>query len=281
MTCMEMVSAKAITYRNEKTWDLMKTVEEERPVVLQLFGSEPEILAQAKEMIRDIPYDILDVNMGCPMPKIVNNGEGSALMKAPEKIEEIVRALAPVTVKLRSGWDADHINAVECALAAEAGGASAVTIHARTRDQYYMGSADYNVIRAVKDALQIPVMGSGDVRDGVSARRMFEETGCDGLMIARAAQGNPFVFREVTGFLQGDKDIAPPTDAELLETVLRHARMLTEQKGEYIAVREMRKHLSWYTTGRKGSARVRARMSSLTDMESLEQMCREVFDKQG
>lgn len=315
--CMEMVSAKAITYRNEKTWDLMRISEEERPVVLQLFGSEPEIMARAKEMIADIPYDILDINMGCPMPKIVNNGEGSALMKDPRLIEELVRSVvgesagtgtvthfspgsdqpensaekrvsvpvphdSPVTVKLRSGFDEAHINAVECALAAEAGGASAVTIHARTREQYYTGRADYSVIRAVREAVHIPVIGSGDVTDGPSAVRMIEETGCDGIMIARAAQGNPWIFREVTGFLADAKEIIPrPTDAEMCETILAHARMLTEQKGEYIAVREMRKHLAWYTAGRKGSARLRGRMNTIASMNDIEQMCHEIFDKQG
>ena len=295
--CMEMVSAKAITYRNLKTWELMKTTEAERPVVLQLFGSEPEIMARAKEMIRDIPYDILDINMGCPMPKIVNNGEGSALMKNPKLIEELVRSVvgekydsvpvplsyfSPVTVKLRSGFDAAHINAVECALAAQAGGASAVTIHARTRDQYYAGRADYSVIRAVKEAVHIPVIASGDVTDGPSAVRMFEETGCDGIMIARAAQGNPWIFREVTGFLADAKEtIARPADDEMLRTVLRHARMLAAQKGEYIATREMRKHLAWYTAGRKGSARFRGKLNAIVSLEDLEQMCHEIFDKQG
>ncbi|MBQ9513167.1 MAG: tRNA dihydrouridine synthase DusB [Lachnospiraceae bacterium] len=312
----EMVSAKAITYRNEKTWDLMKTDENEHPVALQLFGSEPEIMARAKEMIADVAYDILDINMGCPMPKIVNNGEGSALMKNPRLIEELVRSVAgesagtgtlthfspsgeqpetlaekrvsvpvplthPITVKLRSGFDDAHINAVECALAAQAGGASAVTIHARTREQYYTGSADYSVIRAVKEALRIPVIGSGDVTDASSAILMFEETGCDGIMIARAAQGNPWIFREIITYLATGKMPKRPDDAEILSLVLRHARMLTALKGEYIAVREMRKHLAWYTTGRKGSAKLRGQLSAITDMETLERMCLSIFDKSG
>ena len=282
LVCMEMVSAKAIIYKNRNTNMLLEIHPEERPVSLQLFGSEPAIMQEAVEMIKDRPYDILDVNMGCPVPKVVGNGEGSALMKKPELIEEIVAALVkvsdrPVTVKIRKSFNEEMVNAVECALAAQQGGAAAVAVHGRTREQFYYGNADWSIIRDVKEALNIPVIGNGDVVDGESAQRMFDETGCDGVMVARAAQGNPFLFREIKSYFETGKACERPSNQEIYDTVIRHADLQLQYKGEYIGIREMRKHVSWYTTGMIGSAKFRNEINQMTDMESLKEACRKVM----
>ncbi|MBE5835287.1 MAG: tRNA dihydrouridine synthase DusB [Butyrivibrio sp.] len=282
LVCMEMVSAKAITYKNKNTDKLMDIHPLEHPVSLQLFGSEPDVMAEATRMIADKPYDILDVNMGCPVPKVVGNGEGSALMKKPELIEEIVKALVsatdrPVTVKIRKGFNDNSINAVECALAAQQGGAAAVAVHGRTREQYYSGKADWSIIAKVKDAVNIPVIGNGDVVDGPSAKALFEETGCDGIMIARTAQGNPWIFREVVSYLKGEGTPDRPSPQEVYDTVMRHADLQLEYKGEYIGIREMRKHVSWYTAGYPGSARFRNIINQMEDMESLKKACGDIF----
>jgi nifR3 family TIM-barrel protein len=282
LVCMEMVSAKAITYKNKNTDKLMDIHPSEHPVSLQLFGSEPDVMAEATRMIADKPYDILDVNMGCPVPKVVGNGEGSALMKKPELIEEIVKALVsatdrPVTVKIRKGFNDNSINAVECALAAQQGGAAAVAVHGRTREQYYSGKADWSIIAKVKDAVNIPVIGNGDVVDGPSAKALFEETGCDGIMIARAAQGNPWIFREVVSYLKGEGTPDRPSPHEVYDTVMRHAELQLEYKGENIGIREMRKHVSWYTAGYPGSARFRNIINQMEDMESLKKACADIF----
>ena len=282
LVCMEMVSAKAIIYKNRNTGMLMEIHPEEHPVSLQLFGSEPAIMQEAVEMIKDRPYDILDVNMGCPVPKVVSNGEGSALMKKPELIEEIVAALTkvsdrPVTVKIRKGFNDQSINAVECALAAQQGGAAAIAVHGRTREQFYMGEADWNIIRQVKEAVKVPVIGNGDVTDGESAKRMFEETGCDGVMVARAAQGNPFIFREIKSFFETGENCKRPDSKEIYDTVIRHADLQLQYKGEYIGIREMRKHVSWYTYGMPGSAKFRNEINQMTDMESLKRACAAVM----
>ena len=282
LVCMEMVSAKAITYKNKNTDKIMDIHPSEHPVSLQLFGSEPDVMAEATRMIADKPYDILDVNMGCPVPKVVGNGEGSALMKKPELIEEIVKALVsatdrPVTVKIRKGFNDNSINAVECAFAAQQGGAAAVAVHGRTREQYYSGKADWSIIAKVKDAVNIPVIGNGDVVDGPSAKALFEETGCDGIMIARAAQGNPWIFREVVSYLKGEGTPDRPSPQEVYDTVMRHADLQLEYKGEYIGIREMRKHVSWYTAGYPGSARFRNIINQMEDMESLKKACGDIF----
>jgi nifR3 family TIM-barrel protein len=282
LVCMEMVSAKAIIYKNRNTNMLLEIHPYEHPVSLQLFGSEPEIMQQAVEMIKDRPYDILDVNMGCPVPKVVSNGEGSALMKDPALIEKIVSALVqvsdrPVTVKIRKGFTDNSINAVECALAAEAGGAAAVAVHGRTREQFYSGKADWEIIRQVKEAVKIPVIGNGDVVDGPSAKAMFEQTGCDGVMVARAAQGNPFIFREIKSFFEEGKACERPSRKEVYDTVIRHADMQLKYKGEYIGIREMRKHVSWYTFGMPGSARFRNEINQMTDMDTLKEACGKIM----
>ncbi len=284
LVCMEMVSAKAITYKNKNTGMLMEIHEGEHPVSLQLFGSEPDVMQQAVEMIKDRPYDILDVNMGCPVPKVVGNGEGSALMKRPELIEEIVAALVrvsdrPVTVKIRKGFNDNSVNAVECALAAEAGGAAAVAVHGRTREQYYSGKADWGIIARVKEAVKIPVIGNGDVVDGPSAKAMFDETGCDGVMVARAAQGNPFIFREIKSFFENGEKCPRPTNKEIYDVVIRHADLQLKYKGDYIGIREMRKHVSWYTTGMAGSAKFRNVINQMEDMDALKKACAEIMLK--
>lgn len=282
LVCMEMVSAKAVTYHNRNTQMLLQIHPQEHPVSLQIFGSEPAVMAQAVGMLQEMDYDILDINMGCPVPKIVGNGEGSALMKNPKLIEQIVKAVSqatdrPVTVKIRKGFTEKSINAVECALAAQEGGAAAVTVHGRTREQYYNGSADWCIIRQVKEALQIPVIGNGDVTDGISAKRMFEETGCDGIMTARAAQGNPWIFAEITSYLRDGSNPERPLAQEVYDTVIRHADLQLQYKGEYIGIREMRKHVSWYSTGYPGSARFRAQINCMEDMEALKRACHAVF----
>ena len=306
----ELISAKAITFRNKNTAAMLQTHPEEGTVAVQLFGHEPEVFAEAVRRMgeledgssgfsrddkdtrdnRGVRYDILDINMGCPVPKVVGNGEGSALMKDPRLIEEIVRACVsavkqdeagtafrPVTVKMRSGFDTEHVNAVECALAAEAGGASAVTVHARTRDRMYSGKADWRIIRAVKEAVNIPVIGNGDVTDGKSAKAMMEETGCDGVMVARGAQGNPWIFREILHYLETGEEKENPSAEEKLQMVERHLELLTAYKGEYTAVREMRGHLAHYTKGMQGAARMREAVNTTDNSVALREACRRFF----
>ena len=282
LICMEMVSAKAIYYNNKNTEELMRIHPQERPVSLQLFGSDPQIISEMAKKIEERPFDILDLNMGCPVPKVVNNGEGSALMKDPKLVEEILSRLVkaiskPVTVKIRKGFNDASINAVEIARIAEACGVSAIAVHGRTREQYYSGRADWDIIRQVKEAVKIPVIGNGDVTDPQKAEEMLSATGCDGVMIARAAQGNPWIFREVVHYLETKTLLPPPAMAEKKDTILRHAALQMEYKGEYTAVREMRKHLSWYTAGMPNSAKFRQTINSMESMEELLRGVEEIF----
>lgn len=286
LLCMEMVSAKAIYYGSKNTEELMKISPAEMPVSLQLFGSDADIMADMAKKIEEKPFAILDINMGCPVPKVVNNGEGSALMKNPKLAEEIITKMVkavkkPVTVKIRKGFDEAHLNAVEMAKIAEASGAAAVAVHGRTREQYYAGKADWDCIRAVKEAVKIPVIGNGDVTDALSAKRLLKETGCDGVMVGRAAQGNPFIFREITEYLETGVIPPKPTSAEVRATIERHARMQMEEKGEYTGVREMRKHLSWYTVGYPNSAKYRQMINSMETMEELLHSLDMVFPKEA
>ena len=276
MVCTEMVSAKAIYYNNKNTKELLTIDKNEGPVSLQLFGSEPKLMAEMAKRIEEIPFDILDFNMGCPVPKVVNNGEGSALMKNPVLAGHIIEAMAnaiskPVTVKIRAGFDAEHINAVEIAKIAENSGAAAITVHARTREQYYSGKADREIIRLVKEAVSIPVIGNGDIDCYESAKHMLEFTGCDGVAIGRGAEGNPWIFEELNAKYAG-LDYNKPSLAEVKEMIMRHARMLIDYKGEYIGIREMRKHAAWYTAGFKGVSKLRGRLNEASSIESLEEI---------
>lgn len=274
LLCMEMVSAKAIYYNSKNTEELMEIRPQECPVSLQLFGSDADIMAEMAKRIEERPFAILDINMGCPVPKVVNNHEGSALMKNPKLVEEIVykvsRAISkPVTVKIRRGFDDAHLNAVEIAQIAESAGAAAVAVHGRTREQYYAGKADWDCIRDVKKAVKIPVIGNGDIVDAQSAKAMLNHTGCDGIMIGRGAQGNPWIFKEVVTYLETGIIPERPTREEVRRTVEKHARLQLEIKGEYIGVREMRKHLAWYTTGYPNSARFRQMINTMETMDEL------------
>lgn len=282
LVCMEMVSAKAIYYNNKNTDMLMEIHPQEGPVSLQLFGSDPKIMGEMAKRIEERPFSILDVNMGCPVPKVVNNHEGSALMKDPKLVEEIVTSLVkavdkPVTVKIRKGFDDSLVNAVEIAKIAEACGAAAVAVHGRTREQYYSGKADWEIIARVKDALTIPVIGNGDVTDIESAQKMFEQTGCDGVMIGRAVRGNPFLFRELVYFEQTGKQCAKASPKEVKEAILKHAALQIQYKGEYTAVREMRKHISWYSAGYPGSTKLRAKINEMENMEDILAIVEKIF----
>ena len=279
---MEMVSAKAVSFHNKNTEALMEIAEGENPIALQLFGSDPHIMAETAREIEERPFDILDINMGCPVPKVVNNGEGSALMKEPEKVEAIVSGVVkavskPVTVKIRKGFDENHINAVEIAKIIESAGAAAIAVHGRTREQYYSGEADWEIIRRVKEAVSIPVMGNGDVTSPFRAKQILEETGCDGVMIGRAARGNPWIFGETAEYLKTGIVPARPSRQKVKEMILRHCELQLRYKGEYTGIREMRKHVAWYTAGYPHSAKLRGRVNEIESMDALKALLEESF----
>ena len=270
----EMVSAKAISYRNRNTLPLMEISPKEHPVALQIFGSEPELMAEVARSIEDQPFDILDINMGCPVPKVVNNGEGSALLKDPELIRKIVSAVSravkkPVTVKMRIGFEGADVDPVEIAKIMEDAGAAAIAVHGRTRQQYYSGKADWDTIRKIKEAVSVPVIGNGDVDSPKKAEAMLKETGCDGVMIGRAVRGNPWIFREMNYYFETGELLPRPSVEELKEMILRHARHQIEKKGEYTGIREMRKHVAWYTAGMRHSAGIRRESNLISGYEEL------------
>ena len=280
LLCMEMVSSKAIQYNNKNTKALLEIHPEELPVSLQLFGSDPDVISEIAKRIEELPFSILDINMGCPVPKIVKNGEGSALMKNPKLVYEIVRKTAraiqkPVTVKIRKGFDDTCINAVEIAKIIEDAGGKAVAVHGRTREQYYSGKADWDIIRQVKEAVSIPVIGNGDVVSGESAIAIQKETGCDGVMIGRGAQGNPWIFSELLEYERTGKMPLRPSVEAIKKMMIRHAQLQMQYKGEYLGIREMRKHVSWYTSGLPNSAKLRDEINRVESYEELEQLLEE------
>ena len=277
MMCTEMVSAKGLYYGNRKSEPLMATDPKEIPVAIQIFGSDPEIMGQMAAKVNDGRFQMIDINMGCPVPKIVNNGDGSALMKNPELAGKVIKAVVdavdiPVTVKIRKGFNDELINAPEMAQVAQENGAAAIAVHGRTREQYYSGKADWDIIRQVKEAVKIPVIGNGDVFTPEDAKRLFEETGCDGIMVGRGAKGNPWIFKRITHYLETGELLPGPTLMEVRDMILRHGKMLTEYKGEMIAMREMRSHMAWYTKGMRNSAALRCEINQVETLEGLAEL---------
>ena len=277
LICMEMVSAKAISFHNKNTEALMEINPSEHPVSLQLFGSEPELMAEVAKSIEERPFDILDINMGCPVPKVVNNGEGSALLKKPDLIVEIVKKVSsaikkPLTVKVRIGFENEPVDIVEIAKRVEDAGAAAIAVHGRTRQQYYSGVADWDAIRRVKEAVSIPVIGNGDVDSPKKAEALIKETGCDAVMIGRAVRGNPWIFREMNHYFTTGEILERPSVQEVREMILRHARAQIEVKGEFTGIREMRKHVAWYTAGMRHSAGLRRESNTIACYEDLEKL---------
>lgn len=282
----EMVSAKAILYNNKNTEALLNVTEGENPIAVQLFGSDPQIMADMAKRLEERPFDVIDVNMGCPVPKVVNNGEGSALMKDPVLVGRIVEAMAnainkPVTVKIRAGFNSQSINAPEIARIIQESGGAAVAVHGRTREQYYSGKADWDVIARVKANVTIPVIGNGDILTGQDAVDMMKQTGCDGVMIGRGARGNPWIFNQINEYLSSGREMVQPDITQIRDMILRHARMLVEVKGEYTGIREMRKHFAWYTAGMKHASGLRNEVNHVEHMEQLEALCEALTEMCG
>jgi tRNA-dihydrouridine synthase B len=276
----EMVSAKGLYYEDKKTETLLQIDEREKPVAVQIFGSDPDIMAQIANEAASTGASIVDINMGCPTPKIVKNGEGSALMLNPNLVGRIVKAVSqavhlPVTVKVRKGWDEGSINADEIAMIAEENGAKAVTVHGRTREQFYSGKADWDIIKQVKQSVKIPVIGNGDIVTPEDAKRMLEYTGCDGIMIGRGAQGNPWIFSRVIHYLNTGELLPEPTPQEKINKAIENVRLLVQYKGEYVGIREARKHVAWYIKGLRNAARVKEAVNRITTLSEMESLLRE------
>jgi len=274
MLYTEMVNAKALCYDDKNTKKMLKIEDEEHPVAIQIFGSDPEYMGGAARVLNSYPNEILDINMGCPAPKVVKNGDGSALLKNPELAAKVLRAVVensekPVTLKIRKGWDDTCINAVEIAKIAEDCGISAIAIHGRTREQYYSGKADWDIIRQVKENVSIPVIGNGDVFEVQDAINMLNQTNCDAIMIGRGAQGNPWIFKRINHYMQTGEILPEPTLEEKIETAKKHLALAVEEHGEYVAVREMRKHIAWYLKGLRNSARVRDEINKIESYEEV------------
>lgn len=274
MLYTEMVNAKALCYDDQNTKKMLKIEEEEHPVAIQIFGSDPEYMGGAAKILNSYPNEILDINMGCPAPKVVKNGDGSALLKNPELAAKVLKAVVgnsekPVTLKIRKGWDDTCINAVEIAKIAEDCGISAIAIHGRTREQYYSGKADWDIIRQVKENVSIPVIGNGDVFEVEDAINMLSQTNCDAIMIGRGAQGNPWIFKRINHYMQTGEILPEPTLEEKINTAKKHLKLAVEEHGEYVAVREMRKHIAWYLKGLRNSARVRDEINKIESYEEV------------
>ena len=274
MLYTEMVNAKALCYDDQNTKKMLKIEEEEHPVAIQIFGSDPEYMGGAARILNSYPNEILDINMGCPAPKVVKNGDGSALLKNPELAAKVLSAVVensekPVTLKIRKGWDDTCINAVEIAKIAEDCGISAIAVHGRTREQYYSGKADWDIIKEVKENVSIPVIGNGDVFEVEDAINMLNKTNCDAIMIGRGAQGNPWIFKRINHYMQTGEILPEPTLEEKIGTAMKHLKLAVEEHGEYVAVREMRKHIAWYLKGLRNSARVRDEINKIESYEEV------------
>lgn len=270
----EMINAKALCYDDEKTKKMLNIKEEEHPIAVQIFGSDPEFMGRAAEILNEYPNEILDINMGCPAPKVVKNGDGSALMKNPELAEKVLlevvkKSKKPVTLKIRKGWDDNSINALEIARIAENSGISAIAVHGRTREQYYSGKADWEIIRKVKESVNIPVIGNGDVFDINDAIKMLDKTNCDAIMLGRGSQGNPWIFSQINNYLEKGIIIPEPNVEERINTAIKHLDLAIAEDGEYVAIREMRKHIAWYLKGLKNSARLRDEINKLESREEV------------
>ncbi|WP_027703074.1 tRNA dihydrouridine synthase DusB [Metaclostridioides mangenotii] len=270
----EMINAKALCYDDEKTKKMLNIREEEHPVSVQIFGSDPNYMGRAADILNEYPNEILDINMGCPAPKVIKNGDGSALMRNPKLAGEVLKAVVknsikPVTLKIRKGWDDNSINALEIAKIAEDAGISAIAVHGRTREQYYSGVADWDIIKQVKEAVEVPVIGNGDVFDIKSAIKMLDKTGCDAIMIGRGSQGNPWIFSQINSYLENGIAIPEPSAEEKINTAIKHLNLALEEDGEYVAVREMRKHIAWYLKGLKNSARLRDEINKIESYDDV------------